>query len=395
MMQASRWTDEELKPKLDGRTKSSLRSVVFDMFEDRLHAATANSVVAGVLGTLSAARAGVAAIGKAMALSDDLIVKHSVKQFDRLLSNPRFDAWELFDPWVRWVVAERTEILVALDWTEFAKDGHSTIVAALCTDHGRATPLVWKTVETDKLAGARNDFEDEVIDRLYEILPRHVKVTLTADRAFGDTKLYDAIQECGWNFVIRFRGAIRVTIKGEKRTAAEWLSPSGAAKLYRNVLVTNSNVPLAGFVSVRAKAMKEAWFLATNLPDVTAAAVVALYGRRFTIEETFRDQKNPAIGFGISHVRISRTDRRDRLLFLVAVAFSLITLMGAASERAGYDRELRVNTVKTRTHSLLNQGWHWIRALPNMKASRAKPLLQAFDEILREQRQLKALFAVL
>ncbi|MBI2791348.1 MAG: transposase [Gammaproteobacteria bacterium] len=45
---------------------------------------------------------------------------------------------------------------------------------------------------------------------LYEfksVLPEGVKVTILADRGFGDTKLYDFLkQDLGFDFVIRFRG---------------------------------------------------------------------------------------------------------------------------------------------------------------------------------------------
>jgi hypothetical protein len=37
-------------------------------------------------------------------------------------------------------------------------------------------------------------------------------------------------------------------------------------------------------VIARAKKMREAWYLATNLDKETAAAIVKLHGRRFTIE---------------------------------------------------------------------------------------------------------------
>jgi hypothetical protein len=38
----------------------------------------------------------------------------------------------------------RTEVAIALDWTDFEKDDHTTLCAYLVTRHGRATPLAWK-----------------------------------------------------------------------------------------------------------------------------------------------------------------------------------------------------------------------------------------------------------
>jgi len=62
---------------------------------------------------------------------------------DRLLSNSRFDVWELFSSWVPMVLAERTEATVALDWTDFDRDDQATLCAYLLNSHGRATPLPW------------------------------------------------------------------------------------------------------------------------------------------------------------------------------------------------------------------------------------------------------------
>ncbi len=48
--------------------------------------------------------------------------------------------------------------------------------------------------------------------------------------------------------------------------------------------------------------------------------------------------------------------RRDRLWLLNALVVVLLTLLGAAGEALGYDRLLKSNTAKRRTHSLFRQG---------------------------------------
>ncbi len=81
-----------------------------------------------------------------------------------------------------------------------------------------------------------------------------------------------------------------------------------------------------------------------------------LYGKRFSIEENFRDSKDIHFGMGLSATHIGDTARRDRLLLLSALAVALLTLLGAAGESLGYDRWIKVNTAKKRTHSLFRQG---------------------------------------
>ena len=58
-----------------------------------------------------------------------------------------------------------------------------------------------------------------------------------------------------------------------------------------------------------------------------------MYGRRFTIEECFRDNKDLRFGFGLKQVKVGRTDRRDRLLFIAALCLALVTLLGALKQR--------------------------------------------------------------
>jgi hypothetical protein len=49
--------------------------------------------------------------------------------------------------------------------------------------------------------------------------------------------------------------------------------------------------------------------------------VYALSGRRITVEELFRDGKNKRNGFALRHTRVTKPDRIDRLLLIVALAY--------------------------------------------------------------------------
>jgi hypothetical protein len=376
-------------------TKQSHR-FVDDLLGEDLHAKRVLSLGNGVVGMMHAASLSVHAIGQGLAAANGTNPRHAVKQVDRLLSNRGVDVWDLFGVWVPFVVGSRTEIVVALDWTDFDGDGQSTIAAHMITRHGRASPLVWKTAPKETITdGERNDLEDELLIRLHETVPPGVKVTVLADRGFGDVKLYEYLDRIGWGYVIRFRNCIHVTDEtGVTRPAKEWLHKGRRARMLRNAKVTAKNYG-AHIVCVRAKAMKEAWFLATNRGDLAAAQVVKLYGRRFTIEETFRDLKDPRYGFGLSSARVGRPDRRDRLVFLFAITHALLTLLGAASEATGLDRMLKVNTVKTRSHSLFRQGAFWFSAIPNMPDQRLHMLMEAFDSILAEHAVFQEIFGVI
>jgi len=59
-------------------------------------------------------------------------------------------------------------------------------------------------------------------------------------------------------------------------------------------------------------------------------------------------------------MRIKEPARRDRLLLVLALATVIATLLGAAGEKLGLDRQLRANTATKRTHSLFRQGREYI-----------------------------------
>jgi hypothetical protein len=145
---------------------------------------------------------------------------------------------------------------------------------------------------------------------------------------------------------------------------------------------------IGAVVAVHAAGMKDAWYLATSLNTQTAGAVIKLYGRRFTIEETFRDQKDLRFGLGLRATHIRNAGRRDRFLFLIAIAQALLTLLGAASERSGLDAYLRANTVKRRTHSLFRQGTYWYGCIPTMRDDWFDRLMAAYVAVLEEHRDM-------
>src|ERR1700691_3585318 len=121
------------------------------LFGEEMHAARVASLANGVVGVLTAALVSIHAIGQAYAAVAGIKAKSGVKQIDRLLSNAGIDVTLIQQEWVKFVVGARKEIVVALDWTEFDDDDHSTLCAYLVTNHGRATPLVWQTVRKSEL----------------------------------------------------------------------------------------------------------------------------------------------------------------------------------------------------------------------------------------------------
>src|SRR5277367_2440259 len=118
------------------------------LFDGDMHAKRVLSLANATLGVIRTASLAVNTIGQGLALARGLVTKHAIKQVDRLLSNEGIDIDAALRRWIPYVVGSRTSINVAMDWTDFDADGHATIMLSLLTRHGRATPLLWLTVDT-------------------------------------------------------------------------------------------------------------------------------------------------------------------------------------------------------------------------------------------------------
>src|SRR5215218_4376696 len=288
-----------------------VRSFLNSVLDEDIHTKRVASLANATLGVMTGASLSVAVIGKSLAQARGLLPKHAVKQVDRLLSNPRIEAWDVFASWVPEMVGPRQEIVVAMDWTDFDADGQATLALKLVTRHGRATPLVWLSVHKDELTNARNACEDAALRRLAEVLPAGVKCTILADRGFADTKLFGFLAELDLGYVIRLKGNTKVSAAdGTTRPAAGWVGQDGRARKLRDARVTEAQCPVGGVVCVHAKDMKQCWCLVSSDGTATARQIIDLYSKRWGVEPSFRDTKDLRFGLGLSAVHIADPQRR-------------------------------------------------------------------------------------
>lgn len=98
---------------------------------------------------------------------------------------------------------------------------------------GHALCALCKSVVKSDLAGWRNEHDDALLQRLAEM--GGTKVTVLADRGFGDQSLYELFaDQLGFDFVVRFRGVVKVTnAEGEVKAAKDWVPGNGRPLLLR------------------------------------------------------------------------------------------------------------------------------------------------------------------
>ena len=287
--------------------RDDISEFITNVYDGDLHATRVLSLANATLGVLTSASLAIHAIGQSLAQAMGKLSKHGIKQVDRLLSNEAFDVERFFGYWVAYMVGARVEIVVELDWTSFARDGHETIVLSMLTGHGRATQLMWKTVPAWTLKGNQRRYEDELLRALREAIPPGVKVTVVADRGFGNGPMFQYLsEELRFEYMIRLLGDIYVTsAKGERRKASDWVGMNGRPRTLRGATVADALArPVGTVVCVHAKAMKESWCVVASAGKLGTRTLIRYYGKRWGIETSFRDIKDMRFGMGMSAIRI-------------------------------------------------------------------------------------------
>lgn len=362
-----------------------ISSVIKDVYGDELHKKRQLSLSYAAMGLLASESLFLHRMAEGLVDTRGGDKKHATKQIDRLLSNKGVSVWDLSDPWVKYVIGEQKEVVVALDWTSFFDDEQSMLNLNIVTGKGMATPLLWKSVDKKQLKYNRSRYEDQLLSRLKNVLPEGVKVTLLADRGFADQKFFRFLdEELQFDYIIRVKSNTTVTHKDIKNKAADWLRPDGRSIGLKKALLTLEQYPIEQFVAVKDKGMKAAWFLASNT-NLKPREIINLYAKRWKIEPFFRDLKDGRYGFGLEHTHITSCERRDRLMLILALAYLLLVILGDAGEQLGFDRKLKVNTVKTRTHSLFRQGQFYYKFFYRFSQEEQESLMKNFEHLLQKK----------
>ena len=180
---------------------------------------------------------------------------------------------------------------------------------------------------------------------------------------------------------------------GERSKAKAWLGTAGRMRVLRHARVTAQRPLVPVVVCIQDKAMQEPWCLVSCRHDRKGVEIKVAYGRRFTVEETFRDVKNPRFGLGLTQVVHARNDRRDALFLLAILAHTLLPLLGKAGQDLGMDRLL--GATRPRQLSLFRQGLMLFELIPQMREDRLRALAKQCGALLQEHVLLTAMLGVI
>ena len=293
-----------------------------------------------VSATLCVGRVSLAAIGRK--LTGPTAVKHRIKRTWRFVANPRVVVSDAMRGLVEQLVKRyrrprkrrrRVRLLVAFDWTEI-RNFHTLMLAAV--QRGRALPLLWATYPEWVLHKSQNNLEEGLLYLLRTMIPDHVEVVLLADRGFGRTELARTCQHLAFHYVIRTKPDVWIDSPSFRGKLLDYPVRKGMQCFlkkvrYRKKDAVTHHLVIHWQVGLPKK-RDEPWFLMTDL-ERKVESLTALYGKRMTVEELFRDDKNKRNGFSLRHTKITKAERLDRLLLILALAYWLLVGIGIVARR--------------------------------------------------------------
>jgi hypothetical protein len=246
-----------------------------------------------------------------------------MKRLSYFLHNPHITNEQFYAPLLRAALTafEDSAVLLTLDtsmlWDQFCLievclvwGGRSFTLAQVVLEHGSATV----------------GFEQyqPVLEAAKRVLPTGVQVTLLADRGFAHGALIRWLRQQQWNWAIRVKCDLNVTLANGRTQSVDQLFPTAhQAYLFENVRVLEDiDCHLA---TAHVPQAKDTWAV---LSDATPSLqTFALYGQRFGgIEPHFKDYKSAA--FNVLHSGLRDAKVLTRLFMLLDCATLIAIILG-------------------------------------------------------------------
>lgn len=264
----------------------------------------------------------------------------------------------------------RCEIIV--DWSKLPHSQEGIMRASLSAE-GRALTLYEERWPFESMGNRKR--QKQFLAALHRILPRDCRPIIITDAGFHNPWFKEVLRY-GWDYVGRIRSIKRCWQQGtasSQYTRDLFTRATSTPRCLGRFQLTQKN-PLDCFFYVMkssrkgrkalrrdgkirrdkdsreySRSYREPWLLASSLSGKQAPKrVVALYKKRMTIEEAFRDMKSRQYGFGLEHSMTTIGARRDILLLIAMLAGVIAWLMGKAGEMKQLHYQFQSNSLKNR-----------------------------------------------
>jgi hypothetical protein len=384
--------------------KKIVERLLGEYLREQLHAKQAKALEDVVGAALSGAHLSLSRLARGVAPST--AVRHRIKKVDRLLGNAALHARRraLYGEVARRWLAGVTQLLVVVDWSDVTADQRWHLLRASVALEGRSVTLYEEIHPQSKYANY--EVHRRFLARIAKLLPAGNRPIVITDAGFR-SPWFELVRQRGWQWIGRIRGKDMVQVpEGPWRRCSDmYREASTQAQSFEEARYVRSHPidcrlvlakrevkgrrrlgrkgrPCRGHTSLKsARAAREPWLLACSrdLAHLSPEAIIALYGQRMRIEQSFRDLKNERVGLGLSASR-SRSGKRLEMLLLVGhLAAWLMRLIGEAAQQCQMHLQFqsvahldhREISVMTLARRVIDAGGRWTRRLRTAAALEA------------------------
>jgi len=257
--------------------------------------------------------------------------KPARNRIERFLRNPKCLLSLCHIQYLKWIIGfipHKKRESIIIDYTFL---GRYMILWAAIPFKARAVPIHFKIIRNPLVTKVKQKdrmihLEVSFLQFLKIHLPQNRKWVIVADRGFGNRRNVKLCQSIGFDYILRFKGGIKVTAKGGGvKLKNQKIKNLPKAKWRKSVIFKGLMVNLLSLT----EGTDDPWYLVTNLKNPNT--VQKLYEQRFWIEEMFRDMK--------THTKLKKTLIRSlnvakRLAFCLQLSFSIVFFIGVQAKKS-------------------------------------------------------------
>jgi hypothetical protein len=261
--------------------------------------------------------------------------RNALQRLERFLKNKAIQPTTWYKGVAKAVLAswKNVEIELIMDQTDLA--GRFPLLFVALAFRKRAIPILWCLLPHEGCSGVAQ--QTKLLSQVVKLVPKGAKVVLYADREYGSAGLFEFLHKQGWYFVIRMKKDIWCVMSNGRHFQIQEI-PLAPGQINFEDGVFLRDLPgmrlslNCGWSSLDPK--DEPWYLLTHLP--VGKEILTRYGRRFWIEEMFRDFKEQ--GFRLEKTQLESNKRVENLVMCVCIAYTWTIFLGIELEREGKRR---------------------------------------------------------
>jgi hypothetical protein len=291
------------------------------------HLNTLTALICGIVGSQKTNLPQVAS----KAPANGVLRESLIKRFSRLINNDKIDQTLYFLPYTQALISclSHLDLTLVIDGSAVGRNCVALVISLVYKK--RALPIAFLVRTGSKGHFSEKDHQD-LVERVYPLLPQTANVTFLGDGEFDGVKLLERLDGYGWHYVCRTaknslinKGFI--TFQLQERSVKP-----GCHRHFENIYFTSDEYGPIHAIIWWEKGYEDPLYLITNIPKPEVARFH--YRKRFRIETFFSDQKSR--GFHLHKSHLSDPQRIERLMIPACLAYIWVVYLGIIADEGGY-----------------------------------------------------------